>query len=192
MKGCKASKMKQFKTTSDILIKRNDKLNLIEQCYQSTTKHDVDQKVAENKRALQKVNDREVTLPEALANYKPETLFKNDIVIETKNIVIDVFKNDDYRGRYYIVIEKNKCAVCLVVNLHPDIGTYYYNITDDRVKYYLFYNLIKKVTFPVREFKVNTVFTQKEIIKNDDDDQRRKLRKLIEREVAERKQKKEK
>ena len=99
LKGCNASKMKAFKTTADILLRNNFKLNLIDQCLQSTTKQDVDQKVAEIKRTLTNVNDQETILPEALTPPKPETLLKNDIVIETKNIFIDVFNNVDYRGR---------------------------------------------------------------------------------------------
>ena len=84
LKSCYVFKMKAFKTTADILLKNNYKLNLIEQRLESTTKQDVEQKVADIKRPLPNINDLEKIFSEALTLSKPETLLKNDIVIETK------------------------------------------------------------------------------------------------------------
>ena len=74
--GCNITKMKSFKITADILLRNNFKLNLIEQCLESTTKEDVEQKVAEIKRTLPNVNDQYPELPEAMKPSKPETLLK--------------------------------------------------------------------------------------------------------------------
>ena len=55
-KGCNVLKIKVFKATADILIKDNFKSYLIEQCLESTTKQDVDRKVAVIKRTIPNVN----------------------------------------------------------------------------------------------------------------------------------------
>ena len=87
---------------------------------------------------------------------------------------------------------RKKCAVCVAVELEPANGTYYYKVINNDSKYFLFYNLIKKVDFHVKEYKENMFLSREEVIKNDDDDQRRRRIKLMEREDEERRQKSEK
>lgn len=186
LKGMNTTKMKHFKSTADILLKNNYKLNLIEQCLECKTKYDVQQKIAEVKRTFANVNDKEAILPDVLIPTKEEHLLKNDIVMETKHIYIDIFNNREYKGRYYKIIErKNKVAVCVAVEIEEKNGIYYYRIVDN-TKYFLFFNLIKKVDYLVREWNENVFLTPEQIIQNDELEQRRRRIKLIEKEEDER------
>ena len=106
--------------------------------------------------------------------------------METNHIYIDVFNNREYKGRYYKIIErKHKVAVCVAVEIEENNGIYYYRIVDD-TKYFLFYNLIKKVDFLVREWNENVSLTPEQILQNDEREQRRRRIKLIEKEEDER------
>ena len=68
--------MKAFKATGDILLKNNNKLNLIDQCPQCKIKQDIEQIITEIKKTLPNVNDQAPELPEVLKPSKQETLLK--------------------------------------------------------------------------------------------------------------------
>ena len=171
-----SSRIKRFKPISNILMSNNYKLNLLEQCKDSTTKKDIDERIATLKMKLENINDKnDLCTPK-------ESIFINDIFMKTNKILNNIYYEIDYKGKYYKITEKlDNEVICTGVGLLNINSIYHYKPLGDS-KGFITYNLIKIIDFAVKELNKCIYLAREKIIKNDETFQRRKRIHLIEQE----------